>query len=174
MRFAPTRLAAAALMIAVVSLAAVTGSDRATAQKAAVDPAALALAKDVMVAAGAAQQFESVVPMMMGQMANAMASSAPPDKAQIIKDVMKMMTPKFIERKQELLDQVAVIYAQNLSMDDMKGVLAFYNSPTGKKLIASQPTIQQQSMLVGQAWGQKLGMEMQQDIVNELKKRGVQ
>jgi uncharacterized protein len=144
------------------------------AQKAPVDPAALALAKEVMSVAGAAQQFENVMPMLMGQMATAMTAGQPPDKVAVVKEIFDKVATKAANRKDELLDQIAGIYALNLTIEDMKALIVFYNTPAGKKLIAAQPMIQQQSMVLGQAWGQKLAVDVQKDVMDEMKKRGVQ
>jgi hypothetical protein len=38
--------------------------------------------------------------------------------------------------------------------------LQFYTTPAGKKLISSQPVIMQESMQIGQQWGQSLFMKV--------------
>jgi len=57
---------------------------------------------------------------------------------------------------QELVEMVVPIYKQHLSHDDIRGAIAFYESPAGKHLVANQPAILQDSMAAGQQWGQRL------------------
>ena len=47
------------------------------------------------------------------------------------------------------------IYDQYLSHDDIKGMIAFYQSPLGEKLLSVMPQMSQESMIAGQAWGRE-------------------
>ncbi|MES2645172.1 MAG: DUF2059 domain-containing protein [Myxococcota bacterium] len=60
----------------------------------------------------------------------------------------------------ELINLVVPIYARHLSHDDVKALIAFYQSPAGKKMIQVQPMIMSESMEVGQAWGQQIAMRV--------------
>src|SRR5512138_3725849 len=62
----------------------------------------------------------------------------------------------------ELVEMVVPIYAKHLSPQDVKDLIAFYESPAGKHLTAAQPLILQESMAAGQAWGQKIAQELVQ------------
>jgi hypothetical protein len=137
-----------------------------------VDPARLAAAKELLVAAGTAKQFDVVVPLITQQLENAFVSLKP-DHAAEIKDVFRVMPEKFSQRKQELLDQVAVLYAERLTADELKDLVKFYHSPIGAKFVQLQPELVQQSMQLGQAWGRKIGQEIEQEVRKELKERGV-
>ena len=68
----------------------------------------------------------------------------------------------------ELVEMVVPIYAKHLSPQDVKDLIAFYESPAGKHLTAAQPHILQESMMAGQQWGQKIA----QDLVQAAKARG--
>lgn len=61
---------------------------------------------------------------------------------------------------QELTTMLSPIYQQHLSIEDLEGAIAFYNTPIGKKLAEKTPLISAQSMQVGQQWGIKLGAEI--------------
>ncbi len=145
----------------------------ANAQKANVDPARLAAAKEVLVASGSAQQMDAVMPMMFSQMAMIFGNQKPQHKAEIDK-VFQSLAIKFTARKQELIDIVAALYAETFSTDDLKGLLAFFKSPVGAKFVAAQPQLLQQQMLAGQRWGQKIGQEVEAEVRQELKKRGIE
>ena len=60
----------------------------------------------------------------------------------------------------ELLDQIVPLYTKHFSEAELKELIAFYDSPVGKKVIATLPAIAQESMLVGQTWGQKKAAEI--------------
>ena len=68
----------------------------------------------------------------------------------------------------ELIDKLVPIYGRHLSLKDVKGLVAFYQSPVGRKYVAVQPLIVKDSMQVGRTWGIKLANQ----VVTELKKQG--
>jgi hypothetical protein len=136
------------------------------------DAARRAAAKEMMQVAGAASQFEQVMPLMAGQLSETFKNLAP-DKAAEIDDVLRQLMPRFMHRKNELLDQIAGLYAAELDLDELKGIVAFYKSPAGAKFASVQPGILRQSMVIGQRWGRSIGSEFAEEVRRELKKRGI-
>jgi len=64
----------------------------------------------------------------------------------------------------EMINLVAPIYAKHFSHDEIKQLIAFYESPIGRRLVAEQPGIAAESMAVGQQWGQQLAAKMLQKL----------
>lgn len=62
----------------------------------------------------------------------------------------------------ELMDNLIPVYQKHLSEEDIHAILAFYTTPAGKKLISVQPIIMQESMLIGQQWGQQVFLRAKQ------------
>ena len=60
------------------------------------------------------------------------------------------------------------IYQKHLTLDDLKKIVAFYESPVGKKLGAATPAITMEGMTAGQ----QLGMELVTLIQRELDAHG--
>ncbi len=67
-----------------------------------------------------------------------------------------------------LIDLVVPIYDKHFTHEDIKGLLAFYESPVGQKLIEKLPVITQESMAAGEIWGEEIG----QKVFEKLKKEG--
>jgi len=57
----------------------------------------------------------------------------------------------------ELEEPVIAIYDANFSADEIKQLVAFYQSPVGRKIVVQLPQLMQQSVTMGQAWGQQAG-----------------
>ncbi|HWV81061.1 MAG TPA: DUF2059 domain-containing protein [Hyphomicrobiaceae bacterium] len=129
-------------------------------------------ALELMEATGASAQFDQVIPVLTGQLTQSFVHLAP-DRASEIREVMGELVKRFSQRKAELIDEVALIYAQKMSVDDMREVAKFYQSGAGRRLVEAQPQILRQSMSVGQAWGQRIGAELDAEMRRELKKRGI-
>lgn len=157
-----------ALFIAVTVLAALSGVSSAQTP----DTTRIAAAKQMMELAGSGAQFDQVMPLMSQQMSQAFKNLAP-GSATEIDDVFRQLVPKFIARKSELLDQIAALYATEMTLDELNAIVAFYKSPAGAKFSSVQPKILRGSMALGQRWGQKIGEELADEVRRELKKRGI-
>jgi hypothetical protein len=160
-----------ALLLAAALLALTAGPLRAQTQAA--DPARVAAAKEMMQVAGVARQLDELMPLLASQLSQGFIALAP-DKAQEIQEVFGQLSVRFVERKGELIDEVAGLYAELLSVEELNGIIAFYKSPAGVKFIAVQPRIIRQSAMVGQRWGAQIGREIEEEARKELKKRGIE
>ncbi len=61
---------------------------------------------------------------------------------------------------QQLVEKLMPIYDKYYSLDDLKAVNAFYQTPAGQHLLQSQPLILKDSMAIGQEWGRQAGMNV--------------
>ncbi|HEX8563532.1 MAG TPA: DUF2059 domain-containing protein [Flavobacterium sp.] len=81
-------------------------------------------------------------------------------KEQIVKSIAPEKQGAFViefdASMPALYDKIAKVYMETYTKEDIKSMLAFYDSPVGKKITASAATIAQKSMTAGQEWGQGL------------------
>ena len=68
----------------------------------------------------------------------------------------------------ELTELVVPIYDRHLTHDDVKQLIAFYDSPVGRKLLSVQPQILAESMQIGQEWGRAAA----ERVVKRLSEKG--
>jgi uncharacterized protein len=154
-------------------LALIWPSGQLQAQKSATpDVPQLAAANAFLEATGQAKNFDAMMPVMANQMVDLMGKGAP-DKISQIRETVQQLMPKFLSRKQELFDELALLYAGQMSVADMQAATAFFKSEAGQRFVAMQPQLLQQSMAVGQRWGQKVGQQLELEMRQELKKRGI-
>jgi hypothetical protein len=132
----------------------------------------VAAARELLAVVGAAKQFDQFMPLMTANMTNAFVGLAPHAEKEI-KEVMGEMLKRFSQRKDELIQEVARLYAEKLSVEEIAELTRFYSSGVGAKFIALQPELIQRSMLFGQRWGERIGREVEAEARRELKKRGV-
>ena len=69
---------------------------------------------------------------------------------------------------ENLINLILPIYQKHLTEADLLGVIAFYETPSGKKFAEKTPLITQEAMLAGQEWGKQIG----QKVVDKLKNKG--
>jgi hypothetical protein len=58
-----------------------------------------------------------------------------------------------------LIRMTIPIYDKHLTHEEIKGLIAFYQTPLGAKLIEKLPAIAQDSMAAGMKWGQEIAMK---------------
>lgn len=69
---------------------------------------------------------------------------------------------------EEFLRMCVPIYARHYSHDEIRQLIQFYESPIGRKTVSVMPAMLQETMAVGQKWGEKLGVE----VIAELRSAG--
>ena len=93
-----------------------------------------------------------------------------PQFKKIFPDIPDVFWARFREKINidELLLACVPVYNKYFTHDEIKQLLLFYESPLGKRMIEIAPLLSQETMAIGQKWGERLG----QEIVNELIKDG--
>jgi hypothetical protein len=80
---------------------------------------------------------------------------------------------EFAERLRQDVDRfielLVPLYDKYLTLEEIQQLIAFYETPLGQRLVEVQPTLAAESMLAGQQWGARLGMEVAADLA----KRGI-
>ena len=71
---------------------------------------------------------------------------------------------------EELFDSMVPIYDKYLSHDDVKGVIAFYESPVGKRFMEVMPQMMGEIMNASMAWSRSLV----EKVMQKMKEKGVQ
>jgi len=104
------------------------------------------------------------------KLADQMMIAMIPQFKKIVPSIPDIFWEKFKEKlnMDDFLYLCVPIYSKYYTHDDIKQLIKFYESPLGKKMVEVTPLLSQETMVIGQKWGEKLG----QDIVNELINEG--
>jgi uncharacterized protein len=90
-----------------------------------------------------------------------------------LKGVNPKVSDEFLEKFKKEVDMnefketVVEVWAKYYTLEDINGLLAFYRSPLGKKMIETQPKLQHDLMIAGSAWGKKLGQRIEAELKKE-------
>jgi uncharacterized protein len=80
--------------------------------------------------------------------------------------VMDEAMPTYIE-------MIVPLYHKYFTHQDVKEMLKFYSTPLGQKTIRVLPALMQDSMSLGQRWGEAMGPIVEQRILKRFKEEGV-
>jgi len=68
---------------------------------------------------------------------------------------------------EDLVDKMVPIYAKYYTLDDLKAVNAFYQTPAGQRVLAATPMIMRESMQIGQDWGRGVANRLMTELKEE-------
>ena len=131
----------------------------------------MAAARELLVTMQVADQFKAIMPSIIQTLKPAIVQNRP----EVERDydaAMPLLLEGMSARLNELLDQAAGIYARNFTAGELRELTEFYRGPVGQKFVQKQAVIMQESMAMGQRFGQSVASEIQGRIIDELRKRG--
>ena len=118
-------------------------------------PAAIENANKLILDLGLKQSLDVVVPALFGEFEKNVLATRPELKDPLHQALL-VLVPEFNKGEPAVLADVARVMATKLSESELKEVVAFYESPTGKKYVAAEPAFIDELQSAGSAWRQKL------------------
>lgn len=132
---------------------------------------ALGVSGQAMAAQPSSQQvrqlFEAMhLSQMFGQMNSQMAGMM----GQAVPCVPASYWQNFIDSNstEQLLRKMVPVYQEHFTAADVAGLVKFYKSPLGQKVITQMPVTMAEGMKIGQQWGRERGEAM----IKELQQKG--
>ena len=104
-----------------------------------------------------------VADQMIGQMFDQFAKSAPSVPSEAWQRLKKKM------KADELVVLIIPVYDKYYTQEDLDGMIAFYRTPVGQKVVRTLPDVSREGFNIGQEWGRRKGEE----VVRELRAEGL-
>jgi hypothetical protein len=131
--------------IVVASVIATSAAAQApTPMPAAVDPARLALARQVFEASGGAEGVRKQLAVMFDAIGKMTTAAAPAASADLARAMMKDISEEESKVVPDLIEDSAQAYARNLSEKELRDMLAWTTSESAQSIRAKMPVITQQ------------------------------
>jgi len=134
-------------------------------------PAAVAVAKELIVLKGSTQLWDAVVPGVIEQV-KAVFMQTNPALGKELNDVAAQLRTEYAPRASQLVDQVAQLYARTFTEQELKDALTFYKSPLGRKIVNEEPKVLDDGFRRIQQWANKFSEEVMSKMRAETKKKG--
>lgn len=149
-----------------LALASPARADELTAEK----RAAIVRLMDLTGSARIAEQLGTAVAQSFVDALKATAKDVPERAHKVLEAELLGFLREKIRAPGQFYDLVVPIYHEHFSHEEIRGLLAFYDSPLGKKTIAKLPAILQQGMEAGRRWGESMAPEIQGRMWEALKR----
>jgi len=150
-----------------LALAALTGAAEAQQPS----PAALAAARELMEIKGVKGLVEPVVIGVVQQTTGTILQTNP-GLSKDLDEVGNQLRAEYQPRIAEMTNEIVKLYAARFTEQELKEAIAFYKSPTGKKILIEEPKILDESYARIQQWANRLQDEVTTRVRVEMKKRG--
>jgi hypothetical protein len=167
---------AAGVMLTPLGAHAQTAAAPPAAPQAAAQPVSPEFEKDILRlldVTGAQKLGEQLTNNFMQQFGQAIRTSNPNISPRTLEVANEVARSFFTERYPELLPKMVQAYARVLTPDDVKQLLAFYETPLGRRLIQVTPALSQAGAQAGQEWGQAMLPDLQQALQKRFKAEGL-
>jgi hypothetical protein len=134
-------------------------------------PAAIAAAKELLILKGGDLPFNPVVYNVIEKVKNVFLPTNP-NLSKELNEVAAKLRKEYDPKRAELLNDVARMYAERFSEQEIKTLITFYKSPLGRKMVTEEPKIIDQSLHYVENWGNELSDEVLSRFRAEMKKKG--
>ncbi len=134
-------------------------------------PETMAAARELIAASNAADQMKNIVPLFMQQMKPAIAQGRP-EVERAYDAAMPLVLEAMNSHIDAFIEAAATIYARNFTVDELRQITAFYRQPVGQKLLQKLPIVMQESLALGQQFGQIIASDLRDQMIRELRNRG--
>ncbi len=145
------------IVLALLSLAtgpAAASEPKRPAVTARIDPTKAALIRQVIDATGATRNAQENVDQMID-----MLRKASPDTPELLwVRLREKVDPR------EIFDIVVAVYDRHYSLEEIRGLLAFYESPAGKVFLREMPKANQEVEQEIEAWSGRVATELIQEL----------
>ena len=134
-------------------------------------PEAMDAARKLVATLKLADQYRAALPQLMLKLRPVVAQ----DRPEIERDYDAMTAPGaeiYAPYLASITDQIAVLYAQNFTVDELRQIEAFYTQPAGRKFLAKSDALAQASAQIGQDVSQKAVEELKQRLIEALRQKG--
>ncbi|UFW50589.1 MULTISPECIES: DUF2059 domain-containing protein [Bradyrhizobium] len=134
-------------------------------------PEAMSAARKLVVTLRIADQYRAQLPQLLLKLRPVVAQ----DRPEIERDYDALTAPGseiYAPFVASMIDQIAALYAQSFTVDELRQIEAFYAQPAGQKFLEKSDALAQASAQVSQDVSQKAADELKQRLIEALRQKG--
>ena len=124
-------------------------------------------AKAMLKAGGSTVTLDNILPNLASRMKSQLILSQPNLEAEISR-VVDEAAIAIAPRRGDLENEVARLYANVFSQEELEEINAFYNTEAGKKLLKESPVLIREIAKASRTWTAGVDRDMRQDIAKRM------
>lgn len=130
----------------------------------------LTAARTALTALRATEDFDIILPSAAQALKNELIQKNPDLQALII-EIVDQTAFSLATRRGDLEREAATIYARAFTETELNEIAAFYNSDTGKKLLADSQIVAREVLRAADIWQNGIARDLAQQVGEELTRR---
>ena len=134
-------------------------------------PEAMSAARKLVVTLKIADQYRALLPQLLLKLRPVVAQ----DRPEIERDYDAKTAPAteiYTPFLNGMIDQIAALYAQTFTVDELRQIEAFYAQPAGRKFLEKSDALAQASAQIGQDVSQKAAEDLKLRLREALRQKG--
>ncbi len=133
------------------------------------DASRLKLARDIVGVSHLADKLKGLTPLLVWQVRQALLQKGDADPPQIDAALHRFQDSSSADIDR-FVDDVAVVYANDFTEEDLANLLAFYRTPTGQNLLAKEAEIAVAIASASKRWAKDIGDRVAADVAKATSK----
>lgn len=134
-------------------------------------PAAIAAAKEILAMKSVSNMYNNAVPNIVQRTKDSLLQNNL-NYQKDLNEVAVIVAKTLAGRENEIGEQMAKIYANDFTEQELKDLVTFYKSPLGQKLLNQEPKTINASLAYMNQWAQTFAEEVNGQFRAEMRKRG--
>ncbi|GLR87354.1 DUF2059 domain-containing protein [Bradyrhizobium iriomotense] len=134
-------------------------------------PEAMGAARKLVITMKTAEQYRALLPLLLLKLRPVLSQ----DRPEIERDFDAMTATSsniYAPFVDQMIDQIAAVYAATFTVDELRQIEAFYAQPAGRKLLEKSDALAQASAQIAQDVSRKAGDELKQRLTEALRQKG--
>ena len=132
----------------------------------------LALARELVNMTGMSNIIDSMLPKFAIHVRRLTVTR--PELSKDLDQVLETLKPEIEAQKEDMVTTMARVYAANFSEAELKDIIAFFKTPSGRKYLASVPKLMDEISGETPAWYRRVSEFVISRVRAEMAKRGHQ
>lgn len=133
-------------LVLVVATAALASGAWAQSASPPPDPARMDLARRMVAASGGEAKAEAQIRMVFGAVEKGLAQNLPPEESRLQGPIFDSMVQQVVKITPQILEITTRAYADTFTEAELRDILAFQASETGKAMVRKTPALQAEVM----------------------------
>ncbi|BAU46769.1 hypothetical protein SVA_0187 [Sulfurifustis variabilis] len=131
--------------------------------------------RKLLEATGALKVGQAMSEAVVRQMSEAIKQARPdipPQMFDVLAEEVNQAIAEEMNAKDGLVDLMVVLYHKYFTHREIRELLAFYESPVGRKAGSLAPVMSKEGFAIGQRWGESLGPRINRRVQARFKQQG--
>ncbi|UUP15587.1 hypothetical protein NTH_00024 [Nitratireductor thuwali] len=127
----------------------------------------LRAARQAITAINATENFDNVLPQAAQALKSELIQQSP-NLVDLINATVDEKALELASRRADLEREAALAYARVFSEEDLNNIANFYNSETGKKLLADGPIVTREVLSAAEIWRRGIVRDLTQSVTEQI------